>query len=145
MLTSALFAAAHYLALGVGFAGVWIRGRGLRAGDVGTILHGDTLWGVAAVLWLASGLSRAFGGLEKGTDWYLAQPLFWAKMGVFGLVWLLELWPMVTFVRWRIRRARGEAIDTSPLPLLARVNAVEIALTALLPLLAVGMARGFGG
>lgn len=144
MYTSAFVAALHFLTIGLGFAGVWIRGRGLRAGDVPTTLYGDNLWGVAAVLWLATGLARAFGGLEKGTAWYLNSTLFWVKMGLFVLVLLLELRPMITFIRWRIRLGRGEAIDTSVMPGLARINTVEIVLTAAIPFVAVAMARGLG-
>ena len=142
MYTSALVAALHFLTIGLGFAGVWIRGRGLRAGDVPTTLYGDNVWGVAAVFWLGTGLARAFGGLEKGTAWYLNSPLFWVKMGLFALVMLLELWPMITFIRWRVRLGRGEAVDTSVMPVLARINTVEIALTAAIPFVAVAMARG---
>ena len=36
----------------------------------------DTMWGVAALLWISTGLVRAFGGLEKGSEFYLASPLF---------------------------------------------------------------------
>jgi putative membrane protein len=142
MYLSAFVAALHYLALGVGFSGVWIRGRGLRAGNLAETFHGDNLWGIAAILWIGSGLARAFGGLEKGSDWYLHQPLFWVKMGLFGAVFLLELWPMVTLIRWRVWQARGQPFDTSVMPTLARVNTVELVLTALIPFVAVGMARG---
>ena len=44
------------------------------------------MWGIAAALWLVTGLLRAFAGLEKGTGFYLASPLFWTKMGLFLLV-----------------------------------------------------------
>lgn len=142
MYTSALVAALHFLALGVGFAGVWMRGRGLRAGDVPAVLHGDTLWGIAAILWLGTGLGRAFGGLEKGTDWYLHKPFFHVKMGLFLAVLLLELWPMATFIRWRMRRAKGLPIDVSRMPLLARVNTAELLITAAIPFAAVAMTRG---
>ena len=144
MFLSALVAALHFLTLGLGFAGVWVRGRGLRAGNVGETLYGDNLWGIAAVLWIGTGLARAFGGLEKGTAWYLHNPLFWVKMGLFVLVMAIEMRPMITFIRWRIRLGRGEAIDTSVMPALARLNAVEIVLTGAIPFVAVAMARGLG-
>src|SRR5207245_241389 len=73
----------------------------------------DTVWGIAALLWLATGLARAFGGLEKGSAFYLASPLFWLKITLFATVALLEAWPMATFIRWRRALRRGEAPDTS--------------------------------
>ena len=47
------------------------------------------MWGVAALLWLVTGLLRAFGGLEKGTQFYLTSNLFWVKMTLFGIIVLL--------------------------------------------------------
>lgn len=65
-----LFAALHLLALGIGLGAVWTRGRALR-GELNTagllrVLAADTWWGIAALVWVATGLVRAFAGLEKG-------------------------------------------------------------------------------
>lgn len=139
---AALFAALHYVALGLGVAGLWIRGRGFRAADLPTALHGDTLWGLAALLWLGTGLGRAFGGLEKGTDWYLHQPLFWVKMALFLGILLVELWPMVSLIRWRIDPTR---VDPALFPTFSRLNNVEGVLLAAMPFVASAMARGIGG
>src|SRR5689334_5097794 len=71
---AALVSALHVLALGIGLGGVFARGRALRAlagGDtsgVDRVLFADNFWGVAALLWLATGLTRAFGGLERGRE-----------------------------------------------------------------------------
>lgn len=105
-------------------------------------LYGDNMWGIASILWIGTGLMRAFGGLEKGTHWYLNQPLFWAKMAVFGVAALLELWPMATFIRWRVRQAKGQELDLSSMPLLWKINLIEIVLIATIAFLAAGMARG---
>ena len=63
-----VLSALHVLALGVGLGSVFMRGRflrELRAGPGPRALDGlfaaDTLWGVAAALWLLTGLARAFG------------------------------------------------------------------------------------
>lgn len=136
----ALFSTLHILALVVGLPSIWFRGRALRRGDVPAILQADAGWGVAAVLWMVTGLTRVFY-TEKGAAWYNQQPLFWLKMGLFGLVWLLELWPMITFILWRIKRAKKEELDMSKLPMLARINDLEVALTLTLPFVASMMAR----
>jgi putative membrane protein len=65
-----LFAALHLLALGIGLGAVWARGRGLQGelDEIGLrrVFYADIWWGIAALLWIATGLVRAFGGLEKG-------------------------------------------------------------------------------
>src|SRR5688500_12719910 len=102
-IVAALVSAAHVLALGIGLGGIHARGRALRRGDVPGVRHADMWWGVAALLWITTGPARAFLGLEKGTAWYLANPHFYVKMGLFLLVLVLEVWPMTTFIGWRRR------------------------------------------
>jgi putative membrane protein len=127
------------------YRGVWARGRALRRGDLPAAFTADAAWGIAALLWLATGLARAFGGLEKGTHWYLHYPLFHVKMGLFVAILLLEIYPMVTLIRWRIARRGGGQADTSTLPTLVRLNTIEVALTVAIPFVAGAMARGVGG
>lgn len=140
------FAALHLLALGIGLLAVWMRGRTLReALDPATLRRAfffDNLWGVAAVLWLVTGLWRAFGGLEKGSSYYLSSTAFWVKMGLLGLVLALEVWPMVTLIRWRLQLGRGATPDTTAAPTIATISAVQTALTVLMVLAATAMARG---
>jgi putative membrane protein len=60
------------------------------------------------------------------------------------LVVLLELWPMVTFIRWRAALRRGATPDTSAARALHHVNHVEMALVVVIVFVAAFMARGFG-
>jgi putative membrane protein len=147
-MASAIVSALHVLALALGLPSVYLRGRALRgpldAGDMRRLFTADTLWGVAALLWLATGLLRAFGGLEKGSQFYLTSNLFWTKMTLFAIILLLEIWPMVTFIRWRMARGRGLWPDTSRARALYLVNHVELALVVLIVFVASFMARGFG-
>lgn len=143
-----IFAAVHLLALGIGLGAVWARGRALR-GPLGAeglkrVFYADTFWGIAALLWIGTGLVRAFGGLEKGTDYYLHQPMFHAKMGLLGLVLALEIWPMATLIRWRVRSGRGLELDTHSAPTFARISEVQAVLVLLMVLAATAMARGLG-
>ena len=138
----AVLSALHVLAFGIGLVGVWNRGRAMRAGDVERVLAADNAWGISALLFIGSGLARLLGPFEKGVSWYLSNPLFHLKMTLFGLVLLLELWPMITFVRWRIARGRGRAVDASVLPRLAVINSLELTLVLILPFVASAMARG---
>src|SRR5207249_9800122 len=85
-----------------------------------------------------------FGGLEKGTAFYLASPLFWLKMVLFATVVLLEVWPMVTFIRWRRALRRGEAPDTGAAPRLHVINHVQMGLVVVIVFVASFTARGIG-
>jgi putative membrane protein len=145
---AALVSALHVLALGVGLGAVFVRGRALRAvraGDaaaVRSVLVADGFWGVAAVLWLATGLTRLFAQLDKGLDFYLYNGLFWTKMALFVLVLALEIMPMATFIRWRVALGDSRPIDTRHVGALVRINDAETALVVLIPFVAAAMARG---
>jgi putative membrane protein len=138
----------HVLALALGLPAVFLRGRALKgpldADGLRRLLAADNVWGIAALLWIATGLLRAFGGLEKGTEFYLRSPLFWVKMALFLVVLLLEIRPMVTFIRWRVRLGRGLPVDTSPARALYTLNHVELAIVVVMVFVASLMARGVG-
>ena len=153
-LRSAL-SALHVLALSFGFSGLFLRGMRLRelAKDRGnaaaraSLLRADNVWGLAALLWIVTGLVRAFAGLEKQPDFYLRNGFFWVKMGLFGLVFALEIRPMVAFIRWRIAKGRGAdaaaaAVAAAPLAVFVRLNDAETVLVLVIPFVAALMARG---
>lgn len=139
-------AAIHLLALGLGLGAIWSRRRALKGlpdpKNLQRAIYADTLWGIAALLWITTGLARAFAGLEKGSAYYLASNAFILKMVLLGLVLLLEVWPMVTLIRWRIQISRGEAIDTQNAKRLSLISAVQTALVVTMVFAATAVARG---
>lgn len=143
-----LLAALHLLALGIGLGAVWARGRALQgaldASGLRRVFYADTWWGVAALLWLGTGLMRAFGGFEKGSLYYLHNHLFWAKMGLFAAIFLLELRPMITLIQWRRDVARGNVPDTRAARRFAQISFLQAALLVLMVLTATALARGYG-
>jgi len=145
---SAVVSSLHLLALAIGLPAVFLRGRALKgrldADGVRRVLAADNVWGIAAGLWIVTGLLRAFGGLKKGTEFYLHSPLFWVKMALFVLVLLLEIRPMITFIRWRIQLGRGATVDTSVAPALYTHNHIELAIVVVMVFVASLMARGVG-
>jgi putative membrane protein len=145
---SAIVSAVHVLALALGLPSVFVRGRALKgpleADGLARLFAADSLWGVAALLWLVTGLLRVFGGLEKGSQFYLTSRLFWVKMALFAIVILLEIWPMMTFMRWRGVSRRGGRPDTTHARALFILNHIELALVVLMVFVASFMARGFG-
>ena len=94
-MASAIVSALHVLALALGLPAVYLRGRALKGRldreAMRKLFAADTVWGIAAALWVVTGLLRAFAGLEKGSQFYLASPLFWTKMALFATIFVLEL------------------------------------------------------
>jgi uncharacterized membrane protein len=84
----------------------------------------DTLWGVAALLWIGSGLWRYLAGTEKSTEYYNRNHFFLAKMTLLAAILLLELWPMVKLVRGRTALRRGASAEAVVTPAIARRIAV---------------------
>jgi putative membrane protein len=145
---SAIVSALHLLALAIGLPAIVLRARALgRVTDAAGIRAAatyDSLWGVAALLWLATGALRAFGPLEKGPVFYVSSRLFHLKLGLFLAVLLLELAPMIALVRWRIAMRMGRTPDVSRAGLYARLSWIEAAVVVVMVFVAAFMARGFG-
>jgi putative membrane protein len=143
-----LLAAVHLLALGIGLGAIWARALTLRgpldAAGVRRVLAADTWWGIAAILWIGTGLVRAFGGFEKGTLYYTHNHYFWVKMGLLGSILLLEIMPMITFIKWRARLAKNETIDATNAASFATTSFIQAALIVFMVLAATAMARGYG-
>jgi putative membrane protein len=144
-----LLAAVHLLALGIGLGSVWARARLLGAPtlDDSTLrraLAADVWWGVAAILWVGSGLWRLLGGTEKTTAYYLENHAFWTKMVLFAAILVLESTPIVRLGTWRRQLARGETPDLRAAPTMARTSYVQAVLVILMVLAATAMARGLG-
>lgn len=137
----------HLLALPLGLGAIWARGRALGrargAGDLPPVFVADNLWVLAAVLWLGTGLIRVFAGLEKATSYYLHDRVFYAKLGLFVAILLLEIWPMVTLIRWRQAVRRASSVDITPAPALARISRIQAWLVVLVVFAATALARGF--
>jgi putative membrane protein len=142
---SALLSAVHVLTLALGLGAVFMRGRALARplDEAGwqRLLAADNVWGVAAGLWIASGLGRVFlGGKEPGFYWH--NGFFWLKLALFGLVFALELMPMMTFIRVRSARRRSTALPRFSIATYRRINAAEVVLVVAIVFAAAFMARG---
>jgi putative membrane protein len=145
MVISALLSAVHVLTLALGLGAVVIRGRALARplDEAGwqRLLAADNLWGVAAGLWIASGLGRVFYGGKEPT-FYSHNGFFWMKLALFGLVFALELAPMITFIRVRSARRRGTALPRFSVTAYRRINTAEVVLVVTIVFVAAFTARG---
>ena len=143
-----ILAAVHLLGFGIGLGSVWARALALRgpldAAGVRRVLYADNWWGLSAILLIGTGLVRAFGGFEKGALYYTHNHYFWTKMGMLGSILLLEILPMITFIKWRTRLAKHDTIDTTNAGSFALTSFIQAALIVLMVLAATAMARGYG-
>lgn len=142
---AAVLSAIHVLTLALGLGAVVARGRALAApldeGGWKRLLIADNFWGAAAALWIASGLARIFlGGKEPPFYWH--NGFFWMKMALFGTVFLLELAPMLTFIRVRAARRAAAPLPVFSVDTYRRINAAETALVVAIVFVAAFMARG---
>lgn len=142
----------HLLALGLGLGAVLSRGTALREpptpASLSRAFRADTLWGIAAALWIGTGLWRVLVGTEKSLLYYMHNHLFYAKMGLLAAIIALEIWPMVTLIRLRVALARGVAGDLSvrggTLARIATISHIEGAIVVIMIFIAAAMARGYG-
>ena len=137
----------HLIALGIGLGAVVVRGAALRMPlskeTLRRAFQSDALWGVAAALWVITGLWRVFGSTEKATAYYWSNHIFLAKMGLFVLIVILELRSAITLAKWRKQAPSGpEAQRTAGM--IAMVSHLQAALVVGVVLAAVAMARGYG-
>lgn len=105
----------------------------------------DLAYFAAAMATLGSGLLRLFFG-AKGSAFYLGNPVFWGKMGLFLLIGVLSIPPTLQFARWA-RALRQDANFLPPPAAIATARRwllIEMLLLAMLPGLAALMARGLG-
>ena len=112
---------------------------GLDAAGARLLPRVDIAFFVCALLALATGLLRLF--LVKGAGFYLPNPVFWVKMALYVAIALISIRPTLLFMRWA--RA-GTTPPAAEVATARRLIHVELGLLALMPLVAVLMARGVG-
>jgi putative membrane protein len=105
----------------------------------------DLAFGILAVLIILVGTGRVFFGL-KGWQFYIDNPVFWAKMAAFLMVGLLSIRPTTWFLKWSRAAAADPAyeVPAAELAFVRRSIGWEIVFFALIPVFAAAMARGYG-
>lgn len=116
----------------------------LNAKVVARLAKIDLVYGIAAVLVLATGVARIVWGV-KGPAYYGANWLLHAKVGLFVAIALLSIKPTLTFRRWaRVQKAGGALPGATEIAATRRLVMVQAHLLPLIPLAATFLARGFG-
>ncbi len=113
--------------------------------DTVALAKADAGFGIAAALVLVTGICRVTLG-AKPAAFYLHNPVFHTKVGLFVLVGLISIWPTIAFIRWRKARAADQnfRIPDAEWRSARRLLIIEMHLIVLIPLAAVIMARGIG-
>ena len=73
--------------------------QGLTVEEARRIQRVDLAYGISAGLLILVGLLRVFY-FEKGAGFYIQNPVYWTKMGLFVIVGLLSIYPTVRFIKW---------------------------------------------
>ena len=123
---------------------VLMRGT-LDAAAVRLLGRVDIWYFSSAIAALATGFLRlAFGA--KGADFYLNAWPVYVKLALFVAVAVVSIRPTLTFITWRRSFERDEswAVDPAERAAMRRLVMIEVHLAALIPLVAVIMARGLG-
>ena len=104
----------------------------------------DLAYGIAAGFVLAAGFARVAWGI-KDAGFYLGNPVFWLKLGLFVVIGLISVAPTLTYLRWRrAARAGGTLPGAAEVARARRWVLLQTVLFAALPMLAAMMARGLG-
>lgn len=149
MTTEALLAYAHFLAIlmmatFLASEAALCRKEWMNPAVVERLARVDLIYGLSALAVLATGLARVGWGM-KGSAWYWSQPLLHTKVTLFVVIGLLSIVPTMRFLRWRkTLRATGALPDETTIRSTRRLVMIEAHLLALIPLLAVFLARGVG-
>lgn len=149
MWMNALVAYLHYASFMVSFAALAIEHFTLTSElslrDAWKVSIADATYGLAATTLLVTGILRVlyFG---NGPEFYINNPIFWTKIGLFSLVVLLSLYPTVSFIRWvgPLRQQQAPPVTAAQAGRLVWFIRLELMGFIAIPLSAALMARGIG-
>ena len=117
----------------------------LNAAVVERLAKVDMVYGIAAIAVLATGFARTWWGI-KGTVWYWTNPLLHVKLALFIIVGVISIFPTLHLrplaqdASHRVARSRRRQISVKTRKLVM----IQAHIIAVIPLVAVFFARGFG-
>lgn len=114
----------------------------MNAAIIERLVQVDILYGVSALAVFLTGIARTWWG-AKSAGWYWVQPLLHTKITIFVVVMGLSLVATVRYWRWRkVMRTQGILPPEGEIRSTRRIVMVAAHLVAVVPLLAVFLARG---
>jgi putative membrane protein len=118
---------------------------GITASNLRLVTLLDRAYGASAVLLLGVGFSRVLWS-AKGAPFYLSNPLFWAKIGLFMTVAMFSIPPTIHLIRWS--KHAHSLTDFRPpdeqIRYIQRWLYAEWMVVLFIPFLAAAMAHGIG-
>ncbi|HSI52761.1 MAG: DUF2214 family protein [Ramlibacter sp.] len=150
MTLEALLAYAHLLAIltlvvFISSEAALCRIEWMNARVVERLARVDMVYGIAAGAVLLTGIARTWWGV-KGTGWYWTNGLLHLKLTMFIVVGLISIKPTIMFRQWnKALKATGALPDETQVRLARKWVMIQAHLIAVIPLVAVFLARGFGG
>jgi putative membrane protein len=105
----------------------------------------DGIYGMAASMLFITGVLRAWLG-AKGSDFYLSNPIFLAKVALYFVVAALSIYPTLQYFEWAstIKATPGYLPPDATLARVRLLLKSQMVLLAVIPLLATLMVRGIG-
>ncbi len=106
----------------------------------------DMIYGISAGIVLITGLLRWFLVDPKGAEFFTKNHLFHIKMTLFIVIVVLSIFPTIKFLKWRRRVNTSEIFEPGEKEVKKQLMfiRIELLLLAIIPLLAVLVARGTG-
>lgn len=148
-MTDWLLSSLHYLLAFTLVAMLAVQHAVIRPGMTVTGLrlaaHVDRIYGASAVSLLGVGFGRVYWG-AKDASFYLSNPLFWTKIGLFVTVAFLSVSPTVRLLQWS-KQAQSHTVFLPSDGQVQRLQwwlRAEVVVLLCIPLAAAGMARGIG-
>nr|YP_002048683.1 hypothetical protein PCC_0011 [Paulinella chromatophora]ACB42473.1 hypothetical protein PCC_0011 [Paulinella chromatophora] len=146
---NAIVAYAHYLSFMFCFGSLIVERMLIKVDpsryEVISIIFADIIYGIAALTLLLSGILRVlyFG---QGSNFYIENPLFWWKIGLYLFIGGFSLYPTKVYILWvaPLRKKQLPHLSQGLLKRLSFVLNIEIAGFATIPLLATLITRGLG-
>jgi len=103
----------------------------------------DLIYLLSAIVVLTTGILRWFV-YGKGYDFYMSTPLFHIKLTLFIIIGILSIFTPIKILKWRKQVKHGQEPDITEkgVKKLLMFIRIELLLIAIIPLLAVLIARG---
>ncbi|MCF8379421.1 MAG: DUF2214 family protein [Bacteroidales bacterium] len=116
---------------------------GLNQSQIKSLAGIDLVYGMAAIIVLATGLLRWLV-YEKGYDFYMSNPLFHIKLTLFVIMGVLSIFPTRKFLKWRKQLKQGNMpiIDKAAIGSTLMLIRIQLLILVIIPLLAVLISMG---
>jgi len=118
---------------------------GINKTQIKSLAGIDLVYGISAIIVLTTGLLRWFVN-GKGSEFYLSNPIFHIKVTLFVVLAVLSIFPTIRFMKWRkqIKQGNEPEVDEKTVKRLLMFIRIELLILAVMPFLAVLVARGVG-